>query len=268
MGGCAANGKLAVDLLHKSNELIIGAESGSSVCAHAGNSRCRVKVGSSGALGRGHDFGLQLIHAAAVIHKERQAGGGAGHLVREADELIEPGTGGQCGHQGLDLAQHTICQGATGAEASVEVFLLLCGSAVAVRHLLDFGICSHKLGACLCNLGGINSSARGTLDLLKGVERSVKCGGYPLEHGAHPVIEDHLRSDSCHSFTTLGKAPALYRSGRELYLRFALFLSSASFFRSAAQRASIEAMTKARSLTGRLKNLDGSQPNFCRQKCA
>jgi hypothetical protein len=45
-------------------------------------------------------------------------------------------------------------------------------------------------------------------------------------------------------------------------------LSSASFFRSAAQRASIEAITKARSLTGRLKNLDGSQPNFCRQKCA
>ena len=39
------------------------------------------------------------------------------------------------------------------------------------------------------------------------------------------------------------------------------------------QRASGRAVdaaqiAQARSLTGRLKNLDGSQPNFCRQKCA
>ena len=112
---------------------------------------------------------------------------------------------------------------------------------------------------------GFNGSDRGAQ--LEGIVfMELQRRGYDVAIGS--VIEDHLRSDSCHSFTTLGKAPALYRSGRELYLRFALFLSSASFFRSAAQRASIEAMTKARSLTGRLKNLDGSQPNFCRQKCA
>ena len=51
--------------------------------------------------------------------------------------------------------------------------------------------------------------------------------------------------------------------------RLAAFaFSSASFFFSLSARTSMEAMTKARSLMGKSRNLDGSQPNFCRQKWA
>ena len=198
MGGCAANSKLAVDLLHKSNELIIGAESGSSVCAHAGNSRCRVKIGSSGALGRGHDFGLQLIHAAAVIHKERQAGGGAGHLVREADELIEPGTGGQRGHQGLDLAQHTV-QGITAASDIVLQLLSLdCSFLVCICHLLHLDTGPCKCRPCLVKFIGVKCHARGTLDLLKGVECSIERTYDMIKRAGHTIIQHHLRLNCCH----------------------------------------------------------------------
>lgn len=68
--------------------------------------------------------------------------------------------------------------------------------------------------------------------------------------------------------------PTSYRTHRKVSTAYRLFprllrafcFSSASFFRSASQRTFMEAITTARSRTGKSKNLDGSQPHFCKQK--
>ena len=206
MGGCAANDKLLVDLLHESNELIIGAESGPSVCAHAGNSRCRVKVGSSGALGRGHDFGLQSLNTTTVINYEVEAGGGTGHLVRELYELFEANTCADGGRQIFGLAHHVIqcviaapdagiellfCLGAL-ADVSCDLLLLLGRTAVVFLHLTDGKIDLSQASPRLVEEAHINSIGTRILHLLKAMQGNIQSPCDVLEHASYLVIEDHL----------------------------------------------------------------------------
>ena len=218
------------DLCHESNELIIAGESRSGIRAHCGDGTSGVQISGTGALCRCHDLGLQRLHTAAIIHHKIEAGSCAGHLIGQPNELVEPSTSSQSGHNALDLTQQATSSVGATTEPTVEVFLLFCCPAVALRHFLDFGICSHKLRACLCNLCGIDSPPRGPLDLLKGIESGVQCGGNPPEHYAHFVIESHLRSDSCHGFTTFGtKAPALIAEGGGAFTLFSLCFTCLAF---------------------------------------
>ena len=83
---CTADDKALVDKFHETDELIIVTKSPPSVRAHAGDSRGRVQVIRPGPLGGGHDFLLQSIHRAAVIHHETEAGRGAGQLIGQPRE--------------------------------------------------------------------------------------------------------------------------------------------------------------------------------------
>ena len=197
----AANDKLLVDLFHESDELIIAFKSGARIGSHTGDGGGGVQIGGPGPLGRGHDFLLQGLHRAPVIHKEIEAGRGAGHLVRQPQERFYTGSGGQCGHNAFDLAQQAARSIGAVAEALVEDFLLLCRPAVALRHFIHFTVGLHQRRSGRLDLRRVHSTPGGPLDLLKGIEGGVERRVDFSEHAADTVIEDHLRSDCCHGFT-------------------------------------------------------------------
>ncbi len=68
-----ADDKLLIDLFHKGDEFIIAGKGRPGVGPHAGNGAGSVQVGRTGALGGGHDFGLQGLHAAAIVHSDIDA---------------------------------------------------------------------------------------------------------------------------------------------------------------------------------------------------
>ena len=179
---------MLIDLLHKSDELIIAFKSPASVCAHAGNGGGGVQVGRPGALGRCHDFLLQLIHRAPVIHKETEAGRGAGQLIRQPQERFCARSGGQRGHNAFDLAQQPIRSARAVAEALVEHFLLLSRPAVALRHVINLTVGLHKRSSGRLDLSRVHSPPGGTLDLLKGIEGGVERRVDFSEHAADAVI--------------------------------------------------------------------------------
>ena len=197
----AADDKLLVDLFHESDELIIAFKGGARIGSHTGDGGGGVQVGRPGALGGGHDFLLQLINGASIIHYEIEAGRGAGQLVRQPQERFCTGSGGQCGHNAFDLAQQSIRRIGAVAEALVEDFLLLCRPAVALRHLVNLGVGLHQRRSGRLDFCRVHSTPGGPLDLLKGIEGGVERRVDFSEHAADTVIEDHLRSDCCHKFT-------------------------------------------------------------------
>ena len=179
---------MLIDLLHESDELIIAFKSPASVCAHAGNGGGGVQVGCPGALGRGHDFLLQFIHRAPVIHNETEAGRGAGQLIRQSQERFCTRSGCQRGHNAFDLAQQPIRSARAVAEALVEHFLLLSRPAVALRHVINLTVGLHKRSSGRLDLSRVHSPPGGTLDLLKGIEGGVERRVDFSEHTADAVI--------------------------------------------------------------------------------